>query len=107
MIYYEHAQHQHHYDDSSWHGDDHHEPQSSGWSLWGRSYDDESVNKGLSGADPQRRAGHASSPGTVTFPGIPGVQSGVYRAADGTRLIIGQSPHTDPQDLAYSAHKKR
>lgn len=37
VIYYEHAQHQHHYEggDEEWAG-----PSSSGGSYWGRSYDD-------------------------------------------------------------------
>lgn len=47
VIYYEHAQHQHHYEggDEEWAG-----PSSSGGSYWGRSYDDKE-GKGATAQD--------------------------------------------------------
>ncbi|KAK3922058.1 hypothetical protein KUF71_011234 [Frankliniella fusca] len=82
VIYYEHAQHQHHYDEhgGGWGGghEEHAEPShgSGGWGgLWGRSYE------------------------TAT---AAGVQSGVYRAADGTRIVVRQP---DAHDLAYGAQR--
>lgn len=93
VIYYEHAQHQHHYDDHGGWGGGHDEHAESGggggggWGgLWGRSYETATADSGS---------------GTGTGTGT-GVLSGVYRAADGTRIIV-RPP--DSHDMAYSAQR--
>ncbi|XP_034250020.1 uncharacterized protein LOC117650595 [Thrips palmi] len=102
VVYYEHAQHQHHYDDhGGWGGGGGHDEHAdagagggSGWNLWGRSYE---TAKGVDGQgvglDGQVPAGSLGSLG---------VQSGVYRAADGTRIVVRQP---DAHDMAYSAQR--